>query len=211
MELVHEKFGAIRAAEKDGTYWFCAKDVCDALELTNTSMAIQPLDDDEKGIRIFYTPGGEQEMLAVNESGLYALILRSNKPRAREFRKWVTNEVLPSLRRTGKYEMTGKTAKQLARLAEKENEKAYKQLIAEIRQHVDQTDAEFLAKRLRLNPETVWKVWMGWRKNTSIIRELYEYALKNRQHKELFYTARGIDAALKVLRGEVDVKQLPGY
>lgn len=105
MELIHEKFGTIRAIEKGGTYWFCAKDVCDALELTNTSMALQSLDNDEKGVRNFYTPGGPQEMLSVNESGLYALILRSNKPRAREFRKWVTNEVLPSLRRTGRYEM----------------------------------------------------------------------------------------------------------
>ncbi len=82
MELIHEKFGTIRAIERDAIFWFCAKDVCDALELTNTSMALQPLDDDEKGIRNFYTPGGEQEMLAINESGLYALILRSNKPRA---------------------------------------------------------------------------------------------------------------------------------
>jgi len=105
MELVHQKFGTIRALDDKGQYWFCAKDVCDALELSDTSMALMPLDEDEKGTRIFGTPGGPQKMLVVNESGLYALILRSNKPKAREFRKWVTNEVLPTLRRTGRYEV----------------------------------------------------------------------------------------------------------
>lgn len=105
MELIHEKFGTIRAIEKDATYWFCAKDVCDALDYNDVESALRKLDDDEKGTEILRTPGGPQEMLVINESGLYALILRSNKPRAREFRKWVTNEVLPSLRRTGRYEM----------------------------------------------------------------------------------------------------------
>ncbi len=105
MELIHEKFGTIRAIERDATFWFCAKDVCDALDYEDHKVALRKLDDDEKGAYILPSPGGPQEMLTVNESGLYALILRSNKPRAREFRKWVTNEVLPSLRRTGRYEM----------------------------------------------------------------------------------------------------------
>ncbi|HEY9124670.1 MAG TPA: BRO family protein [Bacteroidales bacterium] len=105
MELIHEKFGTIRAIEKDGTYWFCAKDICDALDYEDHKVALRKLDDDEKGAYILPSLGGPQEMLTVNESGLYALILRSNKPRAREFRKWVTNEVLPTLRRTGRYEM----------------------------------------------------------------------------------------------------------
>lgn len=105
MELIHEKFGTIRAIERDATFWFCAKDVCDALDYEDHKVALRKLDDDEKGEYILPSPGGPQEMLTVNESGLYALILRSNKPRAREFRKWVTNEVLPSLRRTGRYEM----------------------------------------------------------------------------------------------------------
>lgn len=69
----------------------------------NTSSAVRPLDDDEKGSHIVSTPGGPQSVLVVNESGLYGLILASRKPAAKEFRKWVTSTVLPSLRRDGIY------------------------------------------------------------------------------------------------------------
>jgi prophage antirepressor-like protein len=65
------------------------------------------LDDDEKGVENIYTPGGPQKMSVINESGLYTLILRSNKPAARPFRKWVTAEVLPAIRKTGFYRQPG--------------------------------------------------------------------------------------------------------
>ncbi len=83
--------------------WWVAKDVCDILNLTDTFKATQNLDDDEKGTKKVRTPGGEQEMIVVNESGLYTLIIRSNKPEARPFRKWITSEVLPAIRKTGAY------------------------------------------------------------------------------------------------------------
>lgn len=204
MELIHEKFGTLRMTEQDGMFWFCAKDVCDALDYNDVESALRKLDDDEKGTEILRTPGGPQEMLMVNESGLYALVMRSNKPRAREFRKWVTAEVLPTLRRTGRYELKGKVARQ----AEKENEKAYRELLSEIKRHVDATDCDVVARRMRINPEKVWLVYMGRVRNLSIMRELYEYALKNRLSRELFCTPRGVDAALRVLRGEADVSIL---
>jgi prophage antirepressor-like protein len=204
MELIHEKFGTLRMTEQDGMFWFCAKDVCDALGYEDHKVALRKLDDDEKGGYFLPTPGGPQEMLMVNESGLYALVMRSNKPRAREFRKWVTAEVLPTLRRTGRYELKGKVARQ----AEKENEKAYRELLSEIKRHVDATDCDVVARRMRLNPEKVWRVYMGRVRNLSIMRELYEYALKNRLSRELFCTPRGVDAALRVLRGEADVSIL---
>lgn len=83
--------------------WFVAKDACDCLKITNVSQACQTLDDDEKGIYKVYTLGGSQDMMLISESGLYALIMRSNKPEAKVFRKWVTSEVLPSIRKTGGY------------------------------------------------------------------------------------------------------------
>ena len=83
--------------------WFVAKDACDCLELTNVSKACQTLDEDEKGITKVYTLGGSQDMMLISESGLYTLIMRSNKPEAKVFRKWVTSEVLPSIRKTGSY------------------------------------------------------------------------------------------------------------
>ncbi|MEW6378616.1 MAG: Bro-N domain-containing protein [bacterium] len=101
---------AIRTTiDEHGLPWWVAKDVCEVLEMSNTSKALQGLDDDEKGITKSYTLGGTQEMLVINESGLYTLILRSNKPEAKPFRKWVTSEVLPSLRKTGSYTMPGAT------------------------------------------------------------------------------------------------------
>ncbi|NNJ16335.1 hypothetical protein CSV86_014495 [Pseudomonas putida CSV86] len=88
-----------------GEPWFVASDVCDALELAGRSRNFtRMLDEDEKGAHIVSTPGGDQEMQVVNESGLYALIFKSRKEEARRFKKWITSEVLPSIRRTGRYE-----------------------------------------------------------------------------------------------------------
>lgn len=94
---------AVRTVIENDQTWFVAKDVCEILEIANVSQALGNLDDDEKGICKTYTLGGVQELLTINESGLYALVLRSNKPQAKVFRKWVTNEVLPSIRKTGGY------------------------------------------------------------------------------------------------------------
>lgn len=93
--------------DPNGTPWWVAKDVCDVLEHSDANMAVQGLDEDEKGTRKVCTLGGEQEMTVISESGLYALLIRSNKPQAKPFRKWVTSEVLPAIRRTGHYNMPG--------------------------------------------------------------------------------------------------------
>jgi prophage antirepressor-like protein len=104
-----EGFRGVRVIIRDGEPWFVAKDVCDILEIENSrDVVAKQLDDDEKGVAKIYTPGGTQEMNIVNESGLYNLIFRSNKPVARAFRKWVTSVVLPSIRKTGRYVMPKK-------------------------------------------------------------------------------------------------------
>ena len=97
----------IRIVMKDGEPWWVAKDVCDVLEHSNSRMALEALDEDEKGVSKVYTPGGEQDMSVINESGIYTLIMRSNKPEAKRFRKWVTSEVLPTIRKTGSYSVKG--------------------------------------------------------------------------------------------------------
>jgi len=94
----------IRTTVINGEPWFVAKDVCDILELENSrDILAKMLDDDEKGVEKIYTLGGYQDMNIINESGLYNLIFRSNKPEAKAFRKWVTSEVLPSIRMKGYY------------------------------------------------------------------------------------------------------------
>lgn len=94
----------VRAIERDGVVWFVGKDVCDALEIGNSRQALTRLEDDEKGVITVDTLGGLQQTAIVSESGVYALIFTSRKTVAVKFRKWVTAEVLPSIRETGRYD-----------------------------------------------------------------------------------------------------------
>ena len=91
---------AIRTVEHNNDIWFVAKDVCDVLGLTNPTVALDSLDEDE---RSKFSLGRQGEANIINESGLYTLILRSNKPNTKQFRKWVTGTVLPSIRKHGFY------------------------------------------------------------------------------------------------------------
>lgn len=90
--------------DDNGEPWFVAADVCAALTVGNSRDAVSRLDEDEKGVGTVDTLGGRQEVMIVNESGLYSLILTSRKPAAKRFKKWVTSEVLPSIRKVGRYE-----------------------------------------------------------------------------------------------------------
>jgi prophage antirepressor-like protein len=83
--------------------WFVAKDVCEVLEISKHRDAVSRLDDDERGSVLVDTPGGKQEMVAVNEYGIYSLVMTSRKPEAKKFKRWVTHEVLPAIRKTGSY------------------------------------------------------------------------------------------------------------
>lgn len=89
----------------DEETWWVLKDVCDILSIASPHKVFERLDEDEKGWNQIPTLGGKQNMQIVNESGLYNVILRSDKPQAKPFRKWVTNEVLPSIRKTGGYQL----------------------------------------------------------------------------------------------------------
>jgi prophage antirepressor-like protein len=96
---------AVRVVLVDGEPWWLATDVAYSLEYRMASDMVRSLDDDEKGTHIVRTLGGDQEMLVINESGLYSAILRSRKQSAKRFKKWVTAEVLPSIRKHGAYMM----------------------------------------------------------------------------------------------------------
>ena len=95
----------VRTVEKDGEPWWVLKDVCEVLEMDTTQLkkVADRLEPDEKGRNLILTPGGKQETWIINESGLYNVILRSDKPQAKPFRKWVTSEVLPAIRKHGGY------------------------------------------------------------------------------------------------------------
>lgn len=132
----------IRTIQKDGEPWWVLSDVCKVLELSSPHKVADRLEADEKGRNLIPTLGGMQEMTTVNESGLYAVILRSDKPQAKPFRRWVTSEVLPSIRKHGAY-MTDQTLEQaltspdfLIQLATqlKEEKEHRKQLEAKVEQ-----------------------------------------------------------------------------
>lgn len=95
-------FGNVRVIEQGGEPWFVAKDVCDCLEIKNTTDALKRLDDDE---RARFNLGRQGETNIVNEYGLYSLVLSSRKPEAKEFKRWITHEVIPSIRKYGSFNM----------------------------------------------------------------------------------------------------------
>lgn len=98
------QFGELRTlTDESGEPWFVARDVARVLCVKNTHDATRNLDDDEKGVEIFDTPGGAQKMTIINESGFYRIIMRSHTQEAKAFQRWVTHEVLPAIRKTGGY------------------------------------------------------------------------------------------------------------
>lgn len=109
----HEAYGQLRTITIDGEPWFVAKDVCAALGLDNVTRAVSNLDEDEVTTsKVIDSIGREQSTNIVSEAGLYSLVLRSRKPEAKAFKRWVTHDVLPSIRKHGMY-ATPQTVEQM--------------------------------------------------------------------------------------------------
>lgn len=111
-----EQFGTIRTVMQNDEPWFVAADVCRALELGNVSMAIERLDEDERTLISIEGASNGLPVNAVNEPGLYTLILGSRKPEAKAFKRWITHEVLPAIRKTGIYAAPGAMTSALAEM-----------------------------------------------------------------------------------------------
>lgn len=122
----NEEFGAVRTVVVDGEPWFVGKDVAEALGYSNSRKALlDHVDDEDKGVTNCDTLGGNQNLTIINESGVYALIFGSKLPNAKKFKHWVTSEVLPSIRKTGSYNLPGtyKEALQQLLIQVEENER----------------------------------------------------------------------------------------
>lgn len=107
MQVFKYEDNEVRTVEQGGEVWWVLADVCRVLEVKRTESTARKLDPDEKGAHLVSTPGGDQRMTIISESGLYKVILRSDKPQAKKFTRWVTHEVLPTIRRTGGYSQPG--------------------------------------------------------------------------------------------------------
>lgn len=102
----NQEFGSVRSLVINNEPWFVGKDVAESLGYTATEKAIRThIDGDDKGVTEMDTPGGKQKVVIINESGLYSLVLSSKLPSAKKFKRWVTSEVLPALRKTGQYQV----------------------------------------------------------------------------------------------------------
>ena len=182
----HEEFGQVRVVMIDGEAWFVAADICRALDLSDVSKTVSRLDDDEKGKSLILTQGGYQEMLVVNESGLYALVLTSRKPNAKKFRKWITSKVLPSIFRTGSY-----TLPSVATDLERERLEVEKLQLA-----TEQARLEVERDRLALERDDFAKA--------QLLRELASASGDNQSIRNNF-----LKEARKLLIGEVEDEDVP--
>ena len=176
MSILQWKEGAsVRMQMIKDEPWFAAKDVCELLGLDNSRQAVSRLDDDEKGVINSDTLGGKQELTFVNESGMYALIFQSRKPQARAFRKWVTGEVLPSLRKYGYYVAPG------AQLTDEQREELERVMMGRMQRYLSRRDYIQVAR------STGYPVWFVQRVVAgqagghagSVMLALQERALKN--------------------------------
>lgn len=155
----------VRTVQVNGEPWFVLADVCKVLEISNSRNISSRLEPDEKGVTLVDTLGGTQQMTIINESGLYAVVLRSDKPQAKPFRKWVTSEVLPSIRKHGSYSVQSQFADlspQLQVLIQMET----RQKQIEARQAEQATALAGLEQKLQNTCEVIALDKTAWRKDS---------------------------------------------
>lgn len=170
------EFGEIRSVMVNGEPLFVAKDVCEVLDIKFYRDVIARLNEDEKGCSVVVdTLGGKQSMATVNESGLYTLIFQSRKPEAKAFRKWVTKEVLPNIRKHGFY-MTPETAMSLRNV-----KRVRKQMLAEMKKYLIEDDLRKCAKRFGMSDMSVRCVLNGSYEHNDAMTYLQQQAMSNRE------------------------------
>lgn len=187
----NDSFGAIRTVEVDGVPYFVGKDVAEALGYSNSRKALADhVDDEDKGVTICDTHGGKQNLTVINESGVYALVFGSKLPTAKQFKHWVTSEILPTIRKHGAY-MTEQTLEQaltspdflikLATQLKEEKEKstrletkvtAQEQQIKELKPKADYTDKILNNKGLVTITQIAKDYGMSGSKLNKILNEL---------------------------------------
>lgn len=193
--ILHPDFGSVRNVVIKGEPWFVAKDVCDVLGLSKSRDAVARLDEDEKQRcpLLLDAAGRPNEMTIVSESGLYSLILQSRKPEAKAFKKWVTSEVLPSIRKYGYYIAPG------SELSRKERHAMERSLLKALSKYLTDEDVYKAAKKLRCSESRVESVLRGSVRDNDIMRVLQARALANKEKWEDAYSPAKMDDVLSQL------------
>lgn len=178
----------VRSVIINGEPYFVAKDICDILQLTDVCKSVERLDEDERLIRKVFVSGQNRDVTMVNESGLYNLIFRSTKPEAKAFRKWVTSELLPTLRKTGEYKIKPQRKSiRYPRRGELMNAEIL-ELLWLIGESLNMGDQKQIALELGVARQTIHRVLSGAQRSSRILGALYRKAQENRA-ADLLYTS----------------------
>lgn len=162
--------------------WFIAQDICSILGLNNITKALAALDFDEKrGVTISNAVGNNQEVRAINESGLYHLIFISRKPEAKAIRRWVTGTVLPSIRRTGSYSVSNNRPESTNRLPLPKFRPYFGQWKENVKPYISRAELCLTAEKQRVTLGHVQKVYAGTAMSYPVAKCIQALAKKNRQ------------------------------
>ena len=176
--------------------WFVAKDVCRVLGVANHKDAVSRLDDDERhGVGITDPIGRNQKVIAINESGLYHLIFQSRKPEAKKFRRWVTGELIPTLRKTGKYEL-----KSRRRVLPRDRGEDMRTFYDELTRWVTKEDEQMIAETRDVGVRHVTEVLRGRKPSYQLTAVLVAVAKENRK--------RGIERVVVTPHRDEEVREL---
>lgn len=171
------QFGEIRVRKENNQIWFVAKDLCNALDISHYRDAVYRLDDDERGSLLVDTPGGRQEMSAVNEPGMYSLVLKSRKPEAKKFKRWITHDVIPEIRKTGQYAAKPRSVEDLI-IMQAES-------VKELKQKVDHQEKQIKSmKNSLIHTDQDWRDWANKQLNTIG----YQMGERYREARRMSYT-----------------------
>ncbi|MCY8083248.1 ORF6C domain-containing protein [Bacillus inaquosorum] len=173
----------VRTVVKDGQPWFVAKDVCNVLNHSNHKVAVSRLDEDEVS-KVYLTDslGRNQKTTVANEAGLYSLILTSNKPEAKQFKRWITHEVIPTIRKTGaynqqpNYEQLSPELQHLIRMEQKQNEQDQRIGKLEDNLRIDSFQQNVIQKQIKVR---VYQVYENISGEGTDIRKLFSSIHKN--------------------------------
>ena len=201
MKIFNFEDNEVRTQTINGEPWFVGKDVTDILGYSNPAKAIRDhVDDEDKGQNDTFTPGGMQIMTIVNESGLYSLVFKSQLPSAKRFKRWVTSEVLPTIRKTGSYQIPADPMDALRLMF---------QATEHTQEKVNQVDARVihLEQNVKLDPGEY--TYIG----KSISRKVYQigkeraYSMNREQKEELFKAINKEIAEITGVRTRTQLRQ----
>lgn len=199
LSLTHTAFGNVRVIQRNGNeFWFVAKDVCDILELGNTTEALRGLDDDEVATseNLKLRTDGGRDFKIISESGLYTLLIRSNKPQARPFRRWVTKEVLPNIRKYGSYSTD---PAKMGRIVKEANRKASGLFLQKLDESTSDTDKARVRKLAGIDSWHMSDVLGNRKEDPALVAMLMGRAIGSKQMHGMFYEIDGLKEMNEVL------------